>query len=392
MILSVPDPGTDSGPRILVCGWSGAGNIGDELLTSAVVESLRCAGAVPVVVSRDPQATSALHGVETVARGPRGWLRALAEGRGGSGVKEGSGVAKGSGGAKGSGVKEGSGGAKGSGGAIDGVCIGPGGIIQDWTSIWSLPGHLLAPLGPALRGRPVVGVGLGADPLKRGWSRRILRTLLRDSPVVVRDRASAAAMAAAGVDTAVGADLVFGLDLDALPRRTEIVVALGPGAAPGPLRPAGRSLSTEDPSRVAAGLGALAERLGATVALACFRGGRDRQYAQLLASRIRLDTEILGPGIDAQVDRIRSARLLVSSRYHPVVIAARSGTPAIVCSNEAKLGSLVAQLDSPLVARVQDWSQLAACEVPEPGDPVVPPGVSLHHDALRALVAASAAR
>ena len=368
MISSVPDPGTDSGPRILVCGWSGAGNIGDELLTSAVVESLRSAGAVPVVVSRDPQNTSALHGVETVARGPRGWLRALAEGRGGSG------------------------GAKGSGGAIDGVCVGPGGIIQDWTSIWSLPGHLLAPLGPALRGRPVVGVGLGADPLKRGWSRRILRALLHDAPVVVRDPASAAAMAAAGVDAAVGADLVFGLELDALPRRTEIVVALGPGAAPGRLRPAGRSLRTEDPSRVAAGLGALAERLGATVALACFRGGRDRQYAQLLASRIRQDTEILGPGTDAQVDRIRSARLLVSSRYHPVVIAARSGTPAIVCSNEAKLGSLVAQLDSPLVARVPDWSQLAVCEVPEPGDPVVPPGVSLHHDALRALVAASAAR
>ncbi len=367
MIASVSDPGVGTAPRILVCGWSGAGNVGDELLISAVVDCLRSAGAVPVVVSRDPGTTSLLHGVETVAWGPRGWLHALSEGRGSKG------------------------GASGGGAPIDGVCVGPGGIIQDWSSIWSLPGHLLGPLRLRRRGRPVVGVGLGAEPLRRGSSRRMLRSVLQGAPVVVRDPASASAMAAAGVDAVVGADLVFGLDLDGLQRRPEIVVAMGSDVAPGRFRPAVRRLTTEDPSLVAAALGALAERVGASIALACFRGGRDLEYARLLASWIRRDTEILGPGIETQVDRIRSARLLVSSRYHPVVIAAGSGTPAIVCSNEAKLDSLVAQLDSPLVAKLDDWSKLAACELAEPGDPVVPQGVGLHHDALRRLVADSAA-
>ncbi len=364
MIPSVPDPGVGTVPRILVCGWSGAGNIGDELLISAVVDCLRSAGAVPVVVSRDPETSSVLHGVETVAWGPRGWLRALSERRGSTS------------------------GASGRGAPIDGVCVGPGGIIQDRSSVWSLPGHLLAPLLLVRRGKPVVGVGLGAEPLRRGSSRRILRSVLQGAPVVVRDPASASAMAAAGVDAAVGADLVFGLDLEPSQRRSEIVVAIGGDVAPGRLRPAGRRLTSEDPSLVAAALGALAERVGASIALACFRGGRDLQYAQLLASRIRRDTEILGPGIEAQVDRVRSARLLVSSRYHPVVVAARSGTPAIVCSNEAKLASLVGQLDSQLVSSINQWSELPTCQLSEPSDPAVPRGVELHHQALRELVAA----
>ena len=367
MTASVGDPGVGTAPRILVCGWSGAGNVGDELLLSAVVDCLRSAGAVPVVASREPGTTSVRHGVESVAWGPRGWYMLF--GRSGS-----------------------KGDTSGRGASIDGVCVGPGGIIQDRSSVWSLPGHLLAPLWLRRRGKPVVGVGLGAEALRRRSSRRLLRSVLQGASVVVRDPASASAMAAAGVESSVGADLVFGLDLDPLRRRPEIVVAVGPDAAPGRLRPAGRRLAAEDPSLVAAALDALAQRVGASISLACFRGERDRAYAQLLTSRIRHDTEILGPDIDAQVDRIRSARVLVSSRYHPVVIAARSGTPAIVCSNETKLDSLVVQLESPQVTRIDGWSALSACELAEPGEPVVPQGVGLHHDALRRLVADSSAR
>ena len=359
MTASVGDTGVGAAPRILVCGWSGAGNVGDELLVSAVVSELRANGANPVVVSRDPQTTSRLHGVESVAWGPRGWRRSLADG---------------------------------AGRGLDGVCVGPGGIIQDSSSIWSLPGHLAVPAWLRRRGKPVVGVGLGALALKRASSRRMLRSVLCDVPVVVRDPESAAAMAEAGVEAEVGCDLVFGLDLGPLARRAEIVVAVGPSAASGRLRPASRRLTADDPALLAAALGALAERLEASVALAAFRGERDRRYAQLLASRIGQDTEILGPDIDTQVDRVRAARLLITSRYHPLVVAARSGTPAIVCSNETKLDSLVAQLDGPQVTRIDGWSELSACELAEPGEPVVPRGVGLHHDALRRLVADSSAR
>ena len=363
MNQSARDPAVRGVPRILVCGWSGAGNIGDELLTSVVVEALRASGAIPVVVSRDPETTSVLHEVEAVAWGPRGWRRTLAHRR--KGDKRGA--------------------------RVDGVCVGPGGIIQDSSSIWSLPGHLATPRWLRRMGKPVVGVGLGAEPLKRASSRRLLRAVLKDVAVVARDADSAASLAAAGVEATVGCDLAFGLDLAPLARRTEIVVALGPGVTPGRLRPASRRLSADDPSLIVAAVGALAKRLGASVALAAFRGRRDLDYAQLLASRSRQDTEVLAPDIATQVDRIRSARLLISSRYHPVVVAARSGTPTIVCSTESKLVSLVAQLASPLVTKIDDWSALSDCEIAEPGLPVVPEGLGLHHDVLRQLVESSLA-
>ncbi|MYH89158.1 MAG: hypothetical protein F4125_11475 [Acidimicrobiaceae bacterium] len=358
MNQSPRDPAVRGVPRILVCGWSGAGNTGDELLTSAVVEVLRSSGAIPVVVSRDPETTSILHNVEAVAWGPRGWLRRLAQGLRGDKA----------------------------GARVDGVCVGPGGIIQDSSSIWSLPGHLLIPRRLRRMGKPVVGVGLGAEPLKRRSSRRLLRAVLKDTPVVARDAASAASLAAAGVEATVGGDLVFGLDLEPLQRRAEIVVAVGPSVTPGRLRPASRRLSVDDPSLVVAAIGAVAERLGASVALAAFRGKRDLDYAQLLASRIRPDTEVLASDIDTQVDRIRSARLLISSRYHPVVVAARNGTPTIVCSTEEIIGSLVEQLSSPSVTNMDDWSSLSECELTEPGSPLVVEGVGLHHEALRQLV------
>ncbi|MCY3851841.1 MAG: polysaccharide pyruvyl transferase family protein [Acidimicrobiaceae bacterium] len=361
MDQKAPDPAVRRVPRILVCGWSGAGNVGDELLASAVVGVLRSHGAIPIVVSRDPESTSALHKVEAVAWGPRGWRSTLVQGREGAKAAA----------------------------AVDGVCVGPGGIIQDSSSVWSLPGHLLAPRRLRRMGKPVVGVGLGAEPLNRRSSRRLLSAVLKDAPVVARDAASAASLAAAGVEAAVGCDLVFGLGLEPLPRRAEIVVAVGPSVIPGRLRPASRRLSADDPSLVAAAIGAVAKRLGASVALTAFRGRRDLDYAQLLAARIRHDTEVLAPDTATQVERIRSARLLVSSRYHPVVVAARSGTPTVVCSTEPKIGSLVEQLSSPLVAKIDDWPALSHCEVAEPGSPVVPEGLGLHHEALRQLVSAA---
>ena len=361
MNQSAHDPAVRGAPRILVCGWSGAGNVGDELLTRAVVGVLREAGAIPVVASRDPETTSRLHGVETVAWGPRGWLSALAAGR-----------------------------ARTRGPRVDGVCVGPGGIIEDWSSLWSLPGHLGAPRWLRRLGKPVAGVGLGAEHLVRESSRRLLRGVFENAAVVVRDAASAAALAAVGVEATVGCDLVFGLDLGPQARRSEIVVAVGPAVAPGRVRPASRRLTADDPSPLATALDALAARLDTSIALAAFRGQRDRDYAQLIAAKCQRPAEILKPDIDGQVDRIRSARLLISSRYHSVVVAASSGTPAIVCSTQAKLSSLVAQLGTPLIREIDGWSALSTCDVVAPTDvPVVPEGLDTHHAVLKRLVAAA---
>ena len=55
---------TVASPRVVLSGWYGAANLGDELLLAVAVEWVRDAGAVPVVASVNPAWTRATYGVE----------------------------------------------------------------------------------------------------------------------------------------------------------------------------------------------------------------------------------------------------------------------------------------------------------------------------------------
>lgn len=341
-------------------GWAGAGNVGDELLTRAVVAVLRSQGAEAVVASRDPEATTRLHGLDAVPWGRRGRTHLD---------------------------------------RIDGVCLGPGGILQDSSSLWSLPSHLAVPLRARRVGIPVAAVGVGAEPLRRSSSGWMLRRALAGREVVTRDAASSAALAAVGVDAHTGADLVFGLDLDlARPgsERPEIVVSVGGSVRPGLVAPASRRIEPAPAAEIAAALDRLAAALDATVVLTRFRGERDAAAAGELAERLEAEAVVLPADVDEHVRRVAGARLVVSSRYHPVVLAARAGVPAVVVSDQAKVASLVQQLDRPGIIRVGSWTDAGGIR-PGPAEadvrlPVaISDGVTRAHDALAALVASARA-
>ena len=346
------------GPRILVSGWAGAGNVGDELLVRAIVGRLRGLGSEPVIASQDPVQTNALHDVDSIRWGPRG-LGAL--------------------------------------GRIDGVCVGPGGILQDSSSLWSLPGHLAAALVAGRRGLPVASIGVGAEPLRRRSSRWLLRRALGGRPVVTRDEASSAALRGAGLAVATGADVVFGLELPSRGRAPtdEIVVSVGGAVRAGLVSPASRRVEPPPLAEIAAAVDRLAAALDARVVLARFRGDRDARAAADLHERLSADSEVLSPDVDEHVHRVCGARLVVSSRYHPVVLAARAGVATIVVSNQAKVGSLVAQVDRPWVRSAGSWSDLGPDMIPPvpEGGGVVIEGIARVHEALAQLVAdAGAAR
>ena len=337
------------GPRVLVCGWAGAGNVGDELLTRAVVGRLHAAGARVVVASRDPARTEALHpGVEAIPWGARGVRRM---------------------------------------GRVDGVCVGPGGILQDSSSLWSLPGHLVMPWRARRHGAAVASVGVGAEPLRRRSSAHLLRKVLAGAPIVTRDAESTAALAAAGLDSTVGVDLVFGLATPPVERRSEIVVSVGPAVRPGRVAPAARRLEPPPLDAIARGLDALAGRLRCRIVLTRFRGDRDHESARSIAARLRGDTDLLSDDVDEHLHRIAGARLVVSSRYHPIVLAAISQTPTFVVSAQAKVRALVEQIDDPSVLRIPSWERLGTATIPPaPSAAPVPKGLDLAHDALRELV------
>ncbi|MEZ5381613.1 MAG: polysaccharide pyruvyl transferase family protein [Microthrixaceae bacterium] len=159
---------TPASPRILVSGWNGAGNLGDELIGSALVELLEARGAEVAMFSKDPDSTQALHGVRAFPNWSvlpaRRWA--------------------------------------------DGVVLGPGGVLQDQTSAISCAAHVARhALVGARRARS--GIGLGVGPIDHWPSRCSLRHAQRGSPAwVVRDAPSAAQLKRLGFgDVPVAPDL-----------------------------------------------------------------------------------------------------------------------------------------------------------------------------------------
>ena len=189
-------------PRVVISGYFGLGNAGDEAVLAATVAMLRARlpGVEPVALTADPLTTNALHGIAGVPRmAPRRLLAAL---RG-----------------------------------ADLLLSGGGSLLQDATSLRSLL-YYLAVLAVAQRvGCRTMVFAQGIGPLRRPVSRRLVRRVVdRVEAVTVRDEASAALLREVGVrrpPIEVTADPVFALapveaPIAPPPGRPRIAVALRP--------------------------------------------------------------------------------------------------------------------------------------------------------------------
>lgn len=188
--------------------------------------------------------------------------------------------------------------------------------------------------------------------------------------------------------------MVFGLDLPAVAPVHEIVVSVGGRVRPGLMIRASRRIEAAPVERIAAALDRLAEALGARLVLTAFRGERDAATARALLPLLAAPAEALEPDIDEHVRRVCGARLVVSSRYHPIVLAARAGVPVLAVSEQAKVRSLVDQIGAPAAKRFDSWDELGgATPAPRLEAGFVVDGLERAHDALALLVeAASASR
>ncbi len=334
-------------PRILVCGWAGAGNIGDELLTEEIVARIVAAGGHPVVRTLDQHRTAERHpGVETVGRGLR-WALAVRK--------------------------------------VDGVCVGPGGIIQDTSSVWSLPAHLWPALVARWLRRPVAGIGLGAVPLRRRTSRWLLRRTLSRSVLIGRDQSTVDALFAAGVSADLSVDLALGRQYEAGSERGVMVAAVGPGPGTGRFVSGRRRASSVEVTAVEA-VADLAQRSGLAVRAAAFRGESD------VATACALDSDPIDE-LDAVV-AVASASLVVTNRYHAAVVAVAAGVPVVVVGAEPKLGALVEQVaDADRAVAVADWSQLSHATPPRGVNDSLPyADLAVVQQGIEALVRAAATR
>jgi len=334
-------------PRVLVCGWSGAGNVGDELLTEVLSTRLRSAGLDPVIRSVSPNATAAAHGGVAVAHRGFASVRAAF--------------------------------------TVDAVVLGPGGIVQDHSSVWSLPAHLAPVVIARLRRRPVAGLGLGADPLRRSLSRWLVRRALVGAPIVVRDELSAAVMRDAGLHPEIDLDLVWELDHPESGAGEGLTVALGPVAGAGLWRPGRRRLVSDDTVSVVAALERLRDAVGGPVRLVAFRGARDVRFARSIAAALP-NAELVDAG--GAVSAVRDAAVVVTSRYHAALLAVAAGVSVLADIRQAKLASLAATdgLESHVIA-FDSWDEVGAL-LPSPAGPARPSSSGATDTAIKHLVSA----
>ncbi len=286
--------------RVLISGYLGLGNLGDEALFAGLADGLRRAGHEPVALSAAPAATRRLHGVEAhhrLAGLPRALLR------------------------------------------CDALVSGGGGLLQDVTSARSLRYYLAVIRFARAAGKRVAVFGQSLGPLSEAGRRSVGRAL-RDLPVGVRDAPSERLARELGLTPTRVADTAL-----VLPARAPRAEPDAHGAVV--LIPRVDVPGQEAALRAAA---AWAHGDGRPVRVLALQSGPDRAFAERFAAEtpaVRV--------LDA-TDPYRAAALcgaadrVASVRLHGLVFAARAGVAHVGAAYDPKVAGFADRSGAATVA------------------------------------------
>jgi polysaccharide pyruvyl transferase CsaB len=302
-------------PRVLISGYYGFGNLGDEALLDVIVTRLRAAypGGAIDVLSADPAATTARLHVESTPRADLGAVRRAIE-------------------------------------RADVVLSGGGGLLQNVTSLRSLVYYagIVRSATRAQKRTMIFAQSIG--PLDF-WGRAVVRAFCGGvAAATVRDEHSRRLLAALLPKVRVErtADPVFLME----PGGEPLDLAAEGLGGPGPLVVVSvrRWQNNEATlSRVAAVVDRLADEHGAQVAFLPLGGAPDADVSTSIIRRAKSAPLLLPEmtlGHAAQI--IGSASLVIGMRLHALIIAARLGVPFLAIPYDPKVTALLEDLRYPL--------------------------------------------
>ena len=314
---------------IVVSGYYGFGNAGDEAILAALIRSLETTGTslVPVVLSATPADTSRQHGVASIFRYD---LPAIAR------------VLR----------------------ACSGFISGGGTLLQDATGPRSVL-YYLGLLRWAQRwGKPTFvyaqGVGPVRSSLYRVWMRRVLR---RATYVSVRDRRSAALLKALGVPASlidVVADPVLLLE-PAPTDRAELILheeGLRTDAAPIIIAPRPTAGQEQLIAQLAAGADRLVEE-GYAIWLLPMQPAVDTAVCYRIRERMRHPATILRGDYRPEelLALMTYAKLVIGIRLHALIMAVNVGVPVVGLSYDPKVDGFLEEVGKIPLAPIQAVSK-----------------------------------
>ncbi len=324
--------------RVVVAGWIGSTNLGDELVLKAMLRKLRDREATVIAVSTDPEATRRDHGLVAVDHRRVDEVARLVA-------------------------------------SADAVVFGGGQLLQDETSHFNLPYHLHRVGLARARGVPVAMVGVGAGPLRSRPGRELVRRAFEGAVHgSVRDRDSVELLTEVGLaKPELAADLAVSLPTPEVARRDVVAVCLRPWAGGGAL-PVSRNWDRglhDDAflDAVASALDEVAGRTGLGIHFVAFQAGRDDRLHDLVRERMRTSATSAVPGLARVVDEVAQARVAISVRYHGAIAATLGGVPSVLLGYSGKVRSLADELGRG--ASLTGWSRDDVAALPRLVDDVL---------------------
>ncbi|HIC96369.1 TPA: polysaccharide pyruvyl transferase CsaB [Candidatus Bipolaricaulota bacterium] len=303
--------------RVLIGGYYGFGNIGDEALLSVLLEKLReCLPELePVVLSHDPEWTAAEYKVEAINR----WNPFKIWGElGRAGL----------------------------------FLLGGGGLLQDVTSFRSTLYYLGLIRLAAIRKVPVALIGQGIGPLRSPLLRRlVVGHLRRVDYIMVRDERSRELLEAWGADRGQlvrGYDLALGLALEPSSeeqeRRDLLAISLKePGRD--------KRVRTEFITEMAAVIDEVHRRFGLRPAFAPLHPREDLRLTEEVRKEMAEESLVLdleGLPLQEVLKLLSQARLMLGMRLHALEFALICAVPFLAFSADPKVEEFVKLVEGAL--------------------------------------------
>ncbi|MGB2923950.1 MAG: polysaccharide pyruvyl transferase CsaB [Limnothrix sp.] len=292
-------------PKVVLCGYYGQGNAGDEALLVTLLQMLPAA-AEPIVLSHNTAVTAAAYGVKTVPHKSWQTLQAIA--------------------------------------SVEWFIWGGGSLMQDVTSLSSpiYYGGLMK--FAQLLGKKTLAWAQGIGPLNSQTAQWITRVSLQSCRAVsVRDQGSSTLLDQWRIPHTIAPDPVWALTGIPLDQNLDFPrprIAVNLRSHP--------LLTTEKITILSQALQILQKKLNATIILVPFQQSQDQAIAEQLYRELSFTKAIIKINKPQQFQSLfKQVDFMIGMRLHSLIIAASAGCPCFALSYDPKVTQLQQQCDLP---------------------------------------------
>lgn len=311
--------------HIVLSGYFGFDNVGDEAILLSIVTSLRkLEPAVELtVLSNNPEHTATTYGVKAVNR----WK-----------IKDISAVLK----------------------RADGLISGGGSLLQDQTSMKSIPYYCAIMQIAKFHKKPVFVYAQGMGPINQSLSKWLTKfTLNKVNQITLRDEASRQLLTTIGVNKpmSIVPDPVIGLNAAAFKSSWLDYQAFEGGYIAVSVRDWPSDVDFKQ--KIVDGLALLAQA-GQRIVFIPMHDEHDEKASFQLA-QMMAEPSLVAPGnlsIEEKIAIIGHADLLIGMRLHSLIFAAIQTTPFIAISYDPKIDAFADIANQPTIGHVEqdDWT------------------------------------